>query len=290
MQTQSYDIQISAVNTTPYLYLLCDNLVRINARGGNPSIATLMNDAEGYGKYNNKDVYGFIYKPFGSNPRLFLNNKSDFVIVENFNENTLLSVNALVYNQNNDTSATLDNYLDFGLTYTHGMANFNLFDWELEEYYNSEYNASLTQYEHCVFDYQHVFRNTYVDTQVTRYHAEYFNIVSSDIPDEDYYIHIVLGSQTASYYNEGYTNGYNNGYNEGNNTGYNNGYNDGFNDGQSTNVTQETAHAFSYVKEVFNAVGGFMSIEVLPHITLGTCFSIPLVLILIMTIFKLVRK
>lgn len=87
-----------------------------------------------------------------------------------------------------------------------------------------------------------------------------------------------LGSTYEGIRQEGYDNGYS--------VGYTNGYHDGY----TTGNQNQTHDAFTYIKEAFDAVGGIMTLEVLPHITLGVAFSIPLTIVLIMTIFKLVRK
>lgn len=81
----------------------------------------------------------------------------------------------------------------------------------------------------------------------------------------------------------GYSAGYSAGYVQGQEIGFQNGVN-------SQGVNNQTSTAFSYIGQAFNAAGRFLSTEVLPNITLGTCFSIPMVFVLIITIFKLVRK
>lgn len=78
-------------------------------------------------------------------------------------------------------------------------------------------------------------------------------------------------------------------FNNGYGFGYNDGYQNGFNDGVSS-VGSEAHTAFAYLSEAFGAVNTIMNLQVLPHITLGLCFSIPLTLVLIMTIFRLVKK
>lgn len=83
-------------------------------------------------------------------------------------------------------------------------------------------------------------------------------------------------------YERGYGNGYATGWTEGQNFGYELGYNSG--------VDQNSYNAFNYVAVAFNSVSGILALEVLPHITLGLCFSIPMVFVLIMTMFKLVKK
>lgn len=81
----------------------------------------------------------------------------------------------------------------------------------------------------------------------------------------------------------GYGAGYSAGYVQGQEIGFQNGVN-------SQGVNNQSATAFSYISQAFGAVNNIMSLEVLPNINLGLCFSIPLVVVLIMTLFKLVRK
>jgi len=88
--------------------------------------------------------------------------------------------------------------------------------------------------------------------------------------------------RNASYQN-GYSAGYGSGYVKGNQDGYNTGVNVG-------GLQTQEVTAFNYIGGAFQVVSNVMSLEVLPHITLGLCFSIPLVFVLIITIFKLVRK
>ena len=97
-------------------------------------------------------------------------------------------------------------------------------------------------------------------------------------------------SYGAPYYNYGnseYERGYTIGYSGGFVDGFDGGYTDGLRDG---GISTESATAFSYLGSAFNAVGGIMSLEILPNITLGLVWTIPMVFVLIMTIFKLVRK
>lgn len=73
-------------------------------------------------------------------------------------------------------------------------------------------------------------------------------------------------------------------------SGYANGYQNGLADGFNSRIDTNTATAFDYIGRAFGAVNNILAIEVLPHVTIGLCFSIPLVFVLIMTIFKLVKK
>lgn len=104
--------------------------------------------------------------------------------------------------------------------------------------------------------------------------------------NSNYALTLSYGSPIFEIGNTEYDRGYNNGYTG----GYTNGYNDGYGHGINSHTDQYTYNAFGYIGQAFNAVGSILTLEVLPHVTLGLCFSIPLVIVLIMTIFKLVRK
>lgn len=73
-------------------------------------------------------------------------------------------------------------------------------------------------------------------------------------------------------------------------SGYGNGYADGYADGYNTNLDHETLNAFNYISQAFTAVSDVLAIQILPHVTLGLVFSIPMVFTLILLTFKLVKK
>lgn len=100
-------------------------------------------------------------------------------------------------------------------------------------------------------------------------------------------LEISYGAPYYQYGNSEYERGYTNGYSGGYVNGFDGGYNDGLRDG---GISSQSATAFSYLGSAFNAVGGIMSLEILPNITLGLVWTIPMVFVLIATIFKLVRK
>lgn len=105
--------------------------------------------------------------------------------------------------------------------------------------------------------------------------------------NSNYSLSLSYGSPIYEYGNTEYERGYTNGYSGGSYDGYQNGYNDGVTiGGMDTN----SATAFSYLGGAFNAIGGIMSLEVLPHVTLGLIWTIPVVFAIITLIFKLVRK
>lgn len=102
-------------------------------------------------------------------------------------------------------------------------------------------------------------------------------------------LYFAYGTPLSDKYNQGYQIGYSNGYAGGYVQGQDDGYQAGINS-IGGNIGNQQATAFSYIGNAFGAVGNIMSLEVLPNVSLGLCFSIPMVFILIMTIFKLVRK
>lgn len=102
------------------------------------------------------------------------------------------------------------------------------------------------------------------------------NVTMSILNADDTRGHAIYESWETAY-ETGYTNGYGNGYGDG--------YADGYNQTDSN-----TANAFGYIGQAFEAVSNVLAIQVLPHITLGLVFSIPLTFTLIILVFKLVKK
>lgn len=139
-------------------------------------------------------------------------------------------------------------------------------------------------YGHVVLDYYNIV-NPLQNEYYTSYVNQFWQIfhVSNNFIKMSYGdgFTMSLGATYEAVKQEGYDNGYG--------QGYNNGYHDGFTNG--SRIQDGGAHdAFSYLSEAFNAVGGIMALQVLPNVTLGLVFSIPLTVVLIMTIFRLVRK
>lgn len=98
---------------------------------------------------------------------------------------------------------------------------------------------------------------------------------------------ISFGSPISDIANSEYSRGLGAGYAD----GYIDGVDSGFIQGQnSQGLEQVNATPFTYIGSAFNSVGNLLSIEILPNVTLGLCFAIPMTFVLIMTIFKLVRK
>lgn len=107
---------------------------------------------------------------------------------------------------------------------------------------------------------------------------------------EEIELSLDFGNAYNHHYQEAYYNGVGVGEDYGFSRGYDKGYEKGFYDGSTTGGTVETNRAFGIISGAFNTVSSVMSLEILPNVTIGLAFSIPLVFILIMTIFKLVRK
>ena len=94
------------------------------------------------------------------------------------------------------------------------------------------------------------------------------------------------GSPISAIANNEYERGYNGGYN----TGWVEGQRYGYEQGVNSGIDANTHNALNYVKQAFSVVDTVMSLEVLPHINLGLVFSIPMVLVAIMVIFRIVKK
>ena len=91
-----------------------------------------------------------------------------------------------------------------------------------------------------------------------------------------------LSRDVLDAYNTGYNNGYDNGFidggNEGMLEGYLSGYDEGYYNGydQGINVVSDLSF-YSLISQVFSGIGTFLAIELLPNITFGAIFAVPLV-------------
>lgn len=215
---------------------------------------------------------------------LFTTNRNDFVILKAINNSPISNGKALqtqdVYTQSYYDDGVVVSYSDLGLSYG---TNYN--DYYDVEY--GEYSFSLTNNHCALFDYNNLETPDYITIrgeQVT-YYNQYLYWSNND--DVELQAQISLGNYVQRIYQDGYQTGYGNGSASGYVTGYDAGYTAGSN---SQPVQVQEATAFSYIGNAFQVVSNVLSLEVLPHVTLGLAFSIPLVFVLIMTIFKLVRK
>lgn len=210
-------------------------------------------------------------------------NKVDFYSfscsITSFNV-TACRVNDGIENANYDDYYNIENY-----SYISSNGIFSTGSNE-GQFYKVLQNGQFTIFDYSSVNYDNV--DYLSDTSVIRgenvsLYNIYFHI--NDFSNDNVYIS--FGKSYQSYYTSGYSTGYGNGFS----SGYVKGQEIGFQNGVNSNgVNNQTANAFSYIGQAFNACGRFLGIEVLPNITLGMCFSIPMIFVLIITIFKLVRK
>lgn len=278
---------------------LADN---IDIVGDNPYYAFLMRDGSIDYHYNENAFYttinasfetltnylnGYYYADYLDNSDLL----AVFVANPYYNDYAIINTSKIDFNMYSPLNNS-NGYVYFGSAYR----DYTIFDGEsvLYNYSGLMYNTTRTghqfnysyntDYNYVVLDYYNIVspREEEYYTAWTNNQWNIFHYTSTFIKHQNGVgFTLSLGSTYEKVREDGYNNGYAN--------GYTNGYQDGYNTG-STGISKEVNTAFDYIGAGFNAVAGIMSLEVLPHITLGLAFSIPLTLILIMTIFKLVRK
>lgn len=193
-------------------------------------------------------------------------------------------------NNGNDEQTPFDDLASYSLYYQ-ATAN-NVVSNSASSY--GVYNKVLGYNNYCVFDLS----NTYYpeDSSYLNYQLKQYNSTINTNTYSYYYRPTILeiareGSISLGcgkpYQNMGSAS-YWSGYADGENTGYNHGYKDGYDVGLSMDT--QKADAFNYISQAFNCVANVMSLEIIPHVTLGLCFSIPFVVVMIMVLFKLVKK
>lgn len=231
-----------------------------------------------------KNLVSFAYC-FNDNDILFFNsNKLDYGVYGSSNGVGTLYGKQFADGDTFDDLSTIDNYYN-----AHGYNPIGDFG---ENNYYSYYNINLTgQNPYAVFDYYNLkYENRNDALYVSRGENMSFYYVMTELsftntPNSIYFSYgapyYTIGN---SEYERGESAGFASGWVQGNENGYQIGIN------QTGNITQAPATAFDYIGSAFGAVGNVLSLEVLPNITLGLVFSIPMVFVLIMTIFKLVRK
>lgn len=247
--------------------------------------------------YNILNLVGYTYTYNGDDYYLVSTNKLDFYLFQYVNlpssYSSDLSVMACRVYEDNGQLSTFD---DYGAVNNYAEYNSNISNFVIEQPYYGEYIVPLDiNYNSCLFDYSnlHYSENTYngyltdalpVRGENISFYNTMFYIENVGVGD----IFVSFGSPINDLLQDEYTRGYGNGWSGGYIQGKDDGYIIGFN--SNGNIGNEQASAFSYIGTAFNSVGQLLSIEVMPNITLGLCFSIPLTFVLIMTIFKLVRK
>lgn len=180
-----------------------------------------------------------------------------------------------IVNADNDSNYYTSNNVNFS-DYTYGRYT---------GYVSGTYSVyDLTNYKYDSADYSYRTDALAVRGENTSYYKH--TLMTFNYSTSSAQVYFAYGSPYSDIANSEYERGVGNGYASGWADGNQNGYDIGLN----SHVDQNTYTAFGYVMQAFNSVGGIMSLEVLPHVSLGLCFSIPLVLVLIMTIFRLVKK
>ena len=293
---QNYTISVSDLTNANFLYLYSDGSYELVAdtdfnEASYNTLELLMSYSANYSNRflvgnTRKSLisvgYNFQYGNANGGDLLVMNtNKLEYMIYGSSNGGNTMYAS---YNDTNDTIddlSSIDNYYKYA-------SRENISDVLGEE--NNYGGFFLSNFTYCVFDYSNLkdFRDGDSFYTIRGENTAFYKVVN-----EFYYspnsqnIYFSYGAPTYSEYQRGFQTGYNDGFTGGWVQGNENGYILGQN---SNGIEQNTATAFDYIGGAFGAVGNIMSLEVLPHITLGTAFTIPMVFVLIMTIFKLVRK
>lgn len=155
------------------------------------------------------------------------------------------------------------------------------------------YTYSVSETEYAYFDVTNIQNMKTYKTDLYNFYEyslsmDYSTTNYAQNGDKIYDFYIKTGSYSSTLVDNAFQNGYNTGLGAGFTQGYQAGYDEGVADANAT--TAQSATAFNYIGQAFGAVNSVLSLEILPHVTLGLCFSIPLVFVLIMTLFKLVKK
>lgn len=208
-----------------------------------------------------------------------------------------VNVTLVTFSESQTINDTLSQVSDYVSPYTMGeygyMSDYAFGTLQYDIYYTSYSN----EVRESVFDLS-MTRNYFADISSENLEGKLFNILPSK-PDNSLYYNYALkisGSNLAinkldilgasDIRGQAIFNSWRTAFD----SGYANGYQNGLADGFNSRIDTNTATAFDYIGRAFGAVNNILAIEVLPHVTIGLCFSIPLVFVLIMTIFKLVKK
>lgn len=233
-----------------------------------------------YSRRNNRqNLQGFMIQ--ADNGLYLINsNRNDFLEFY-FDETCLLSLGRAYPNENGDIrdGVSPNNYDNTNYRYGYNNYTYGSYsrsvdsDYHIFDYSNLRYDDSLTYYNDSM-PIRGENMSVYNDYLIITNASSGVYKISYGRP---------FAQMRDDSYNQGYGNGFASGYVQGQDIGFQNGVN-------SQGTPQAQATAFTYIEGAFRAVSNIMTLEVLPNITLGLAFSIPLVFVLIMTIFKLVRK
>lgn len=237
--------------------------------------------------YPTSTMIGLFYVDDRESITLFVSNRVDFLIFETRNSNYAVGVQCVDYKASNGNYYPIEDgdWMSDYLNYDNGSGS--PLGYNSTSYGN--YNITLdTNHSKSVFDFSNLKGDNYKNNSLAirgeniSFYDYGFNITNHvDFLDVSY--GTPYNDMQNNAYNQGYGNGFASGYVQGQDIGFQNGVN-------SQGTPQAQATAFTYIEGAFRAVSNIMTLEVLPNITLGLAFSIPLVFVLIMTIFKLVRK
>lgn len=218
---------------------------------------------------------------------LFFTNRCDFVQFEGYGSNALqigYTIDNLYISQEN-ASLSQQSTIEYDLTsyLNYNSRNVGYYEVDLDnvgsysvfDYNNVVYGSLQSEYLTIRGEDTTFYRTGFY---INNYEGEGFN--------DDYGVIFSTGNIYQSIRQEGFDSGFTNGWTNGRVDGFDSGYQAGLN--SAGDYAQ--GGAFNFITSAFECVSSIMDIEVLPHVTLGLCFSIPLVFTLILVIFRLVRK
>lgn len=237
--------------------------------------------------YTGEDVAFFLFS-MSSGTYLISSTECDYLIIEDITNNLNLELLSPDYGTYSPVESPLADFFGGDMTLYTGYPLQS--DYMVYTTYNYDtYEVDLSAGESVILDYTSIRENIYNDN-----YRQQWPIMLNRVDMRSYYtlplsltgsnstLKVSFGEPYYERYQEGYASGYSNGYTAG--------ATDYSGTGGNTGGNPATITAFTYIGQAFGAVSSIMALEVLPHITLGLCFSIPLVLVLCMTIFKLVKK
>lgn len=227
------------------------------------------------------NAWGYLYVE-GGNCSLVVTNSVDFVKLENTSQETIDVHCDELYNNGNNTATDLgggDEYNLYG-----GVYSYYFDELDTISTYGTNYFGYLSYHALTYFDFSSCWCPE--DTYYYDYQVKQFTYDGNSFYFYQQHLGFAKKNSVSISYGS-FTSRVDVAY-----TSYLNGYNDGYEDGYyvGSSVDRNTANAFAYIEETFNAIGGIMRLEVIPHVTIGLCFSIPFIIVIITLIFKMVKK
>lgn len=212
----------------------------------------------------------------------------DFIITDSYTSDIDITLACL--HSNEDSAPLEDLNAVLGYAETTAINPFTSYT------YNSQAEQGLGNNQKLVTDFTNIapFNNggvhyegyTHERMVVRGENVTYNKYMLEIVPNALSNMKISYGSPFSTIANNEYQRGYNGGYA----SGWVEGQNYGFEQGTHSGIDANTHNALGYVKQAFGVVDNIMQLEVLPNITIGLVFSIPMVLVAIMVIFKIVKK